>query len=415
MTKTTLTKNIALVMISSCLSYGVHSQINLKGAKEKLNEKTTTVTTKSENPSSVVGPPAYDPESPIYRAYSTTRDEISSTKSVLKDENWLKNVEGSNENATRYLAKAKENLAKLQADPIESKKGYVKDLAADWDAVDALRQSKYESFKADEAYDSKLDAYHRFAMNGWEIQDKSLEPSYQGYAAFRKDFESARVEKFKTSYVQKRVEQIDNYFKVVVYDIVPELDAKANKVIKELHGKNSSGDEDYLLNAKHYQKDFEEINEIIAYNKKYLLEDKSGIDAVSAKIDKEKSILDEYISSGKLDARRARFAQAMIDAVRLAPSKMSNPKYESMAKTGVDKGTVNRVTITNDVWIVKKNDWGLPLYKYLTVDLAVTKEGKCYLAYGQIRKTYEGGGVYGGEHFNYWGAQEEMNCGNINK
>jgi hypothetical protein len=170
-----------------------------------------------------------------------------------------------------------------------------------------------------------------------------------------------------------------------------------------------------LLNAKSFLKDFEEPIKSISYNKKYLLEDKTGIDAVQAKIDKEKAILDEYIKSGKYDAHVAKFKQQLIDKVRLGANKMSNPKYTSMATAGVDKGKVSRVVITSDIWIVQKNEFGFPLYKYLPVDIAVTVDGKCWLAYGQIRKQYEGGGVYGGEYFNYWGLQDEMNCLNINK
>jgi hypothetical protein len=72
--------------------------------------------------------------------------------------------------------------------------------------------------------------------------------------------------------------------------------------------------------------------------------------------------------------------------------------------------------ITSTTWYVAKNDYGLPLHKALAVDLAVTDEnGKCWKAYGEIRKQYEGGGVYGADYFDYWGLQDEMNCANVNK
>ena len=391
---------------------------NIKGVKDKVSDKVTT-DDKSGKTGDVSdkakGTPEYDPESPTYRAYSITRDEISSTRNVLKPENWDKNVEGKNDEAVRYIAKAKENLAKLQADIIESKKPYVKELEQDLSKVEAERKAKFDSYQADQEWDKKIESYYKFAIMGWDIQDKSLEPSYSGYYKMRKDFEVARPEKFKTEYVQKRVADVDNFFKVEVYKVVPELNSKVDKIIAEMHGKNSSGDEDYLLNAKSYLKDFEDPIKQITYNKKYLLEDKSGIDAAQAKIDKEKAILDEYINSGKYEAHVAKFRQALIDAVKLGPKKMTNAKYESMATAGVDKGKVVRVVITSDIWHVKKTDWGFPEYKYLDVDIAVNVDGKCWLAYGQIRKTYEGGGVYGDEFFNYWGLQEEMNCNNVNK
>ena len=90
-------------------------------------------------------------------------------------------------------------------------------------------------------------------------------------------------------------------------------------------------------------------------------------------------------------------------------------KYDGMSLAGFENVKATRVVITSDVWSVKKNEYGLPLYKYLPVHIAVTLDGKCWLAYGQIRKSYEGGGQYGGEFFNYWGLQEEMNCANTMK
>ena len=415
--KKILSLSIALI----CIVAFCNAQIkpNLKNLKEKAADKTNIGSDKSGKKEEVkdkaTGVPEYDPESPTYRAYSICRDEISSTRNLLKPENWDKNIEGRNDDAVRYLAKAKENLAKLQADVIESKKPYVKDLEKNLNEVDAERKAKFDSYTADQEWDKKIEAYYKFAIMGWEIQDKTLEPSYTGYFNMRKEFEAARPEKFKSDYVQKRDTDVDNFFKVEVYKVVPELDKEVDKIITNIHSKNSSGDEEYLLNAKSYLKDFEDPIKSITYNKKYLLEDKSGIDAVQAKIDKEKAMLDEYISSGKYDAHVAKFRQALIDAVKLSPKKMTNAKYEQMATAGVDKGKVTRVVITSDVWFVKKTDWGFPEYKYLPVDIAVSFEGKCYLAYGQIRKTYEGGGVYGGEFFNYWGMQEEMNCANVNK
>ncbi|WP_341900911.1 hypothetical protein [Fluviicola taffensis] len=399
-----------------------HAQFKgaLKNVKDKASEKVDQVpasstSSGSKSGGSLNGEPAYDPESPTYRAFSIVRDEISSTKHILKDDEWNKNVEGRNDEATRYLAKAKENLVKLQNDPIESKKPYVKDLAASWDEVEATRKEKFDAYTMNQDYSKKLDEFHRFAMNGWEISDKSLEASYTGYHNFKKEFETKRPEYVKDGYVQKRFMDIDNYFNVEVYKVIPALNAQVDGIISRAHAKNSSGDEDYLLNAKGYLKDFEEPIAEIAYNKQFLLENKTEINAVQAKLEKEKAFLDEYVNSGKCDAHRAKFHQAMVDAVRLAPKKMSNVKYEGMALAGVEKGKATRAVITSDVWLVKKNEWGLPLYKYLPVDIAVTVDGKCWLAYGQIRKTYEGGGQYGGEFFNYWGLQDEMNCANTMK
>jgi hypothetical protein len=415
----TCTTTIFFLLASFTVSLG-QIKPSLKGlkdkAKEKINAPSTTEPVKVEEVKGKAdGEPAYDPESETYRSFSCVRDELSSVKNLLKPDSWDRNVEGRNDEAVRNLAKIKGCLTKLQNDPKEAKKQYVNDFAKDYDLVEAQRKEKFESYTLDQAYDAKIESYHKFATLGWEIQDKTLEPSYTAYYAMCKDFESSRPEKFNTDYVQRRVAAVDNFFKVEVYKVVPELDATVSSISKNLHSKNSTGEEDYLLNAKSYLKSFEEPSAAIIYNKKYLLENQAEIIKVEEKIKVEKDMLDAYIASGKYDAHVKKYKQAMVDAVKLSPKKMSNAKYEAMALKGVDRGIAVRAVIVSDVWIVKKNDFGFPLYKYLAVDLAVKFEGKCWLAYGHIRKEYEGGGVYGAEYFNFWGLQDEMNCLNVNK
>lgn len=383
------------------------SKTTSEPAKSTSTPAKTTTSAASNN-----GVPAYDPDSPIYRSYSIVRDEVSSIKNVFK--NWGDHaVEISNDNATRYLDHANEALAKLQADPNEAKKEYVKNYVTELASLEAQRKEKFDSYELDQAYDKKLDNYFNFAINGWDMQDASLEPSYTGYYNFKKEFQTQRPEKYKDNYVQSRVAKIDNFFKVEVYKDVPYWNDEVDKISSEMHAINGRGEESYLLNAKNYLKDFERPTKAVIYNSKYLLEDKTGINAVQAKIDKEVALLNEYINSGKYEAHVAKYKQEMIDAVTLGPDRMNNESYKRMAIAGVTKGKVAKVVITSSDWDVSKNDWGFPLFKFLRVELAITDyDGKCYLAYGQIRKTYEGGGVYGAEFFDYWGVQEEMNCKN---
>jgi len=422
MKKTLIT--LAVFLATTALSNAQIKAPNLKSVKEKATEKVDQIPSGKGTSSSdsgtketpkLNGEPAYDPDSPTYNAFSIARDGISSARNVMKDENWNKNIEGRNDDAVGYLKKAQDNIVKLQNDPGEAKKQYLKDLQTSWDEVEALRKQKFDTYSMDKSYSEKLDQYHRFATSGWEISDKTLEPSYTGYNNFRKEFEAQRVEYFKDNYVQSRVAAIDNFFKVEVYKVVPLLDQDVESIIKRIHEINGRGEQSYLLNADNYVEDFKKPLEEIAYNRAYLLEDKTSIDAVKAKIDKELAMLNEYISSGKFEAHVAKYRQEIIDAVRVGAKKMSNPKYEAMAIAGVDKGKGTRAVITSDVWLVKKNEYGYPLYKYLPIDITVTHEGKCWLAYGQIKKEYEGGGVYGGEFFDFWGLQDEMNCANTLK
>jgi hypothetical protein len=212
-----------------------------------------------------------------------------------------------------------------------------------------------------------MDSYYNFAILGREIRDTTLEPSYKGYYAFKKEFETTCPDAFKGNYVQGQIGKTDNFFQVEVYKVVPELNAEADKIIKEMYEKNSRGEASYILNAKSFQKDFEKPLKTIEYNKKYLIEKTEEIDAVKAKLDKEKAMLDEYVSSGKYDANVAKYKQEIIDAVRLGKAGMANPTYDAMAKAGVKKGKVTRVVITSTTWYVAKNDYGLPLHKALAV------------------------------------------------
>ena len=424
--------NTLFMLLFSAISVSQAQLPTIKSVKGKVIEKTTqtpttrpTTTTPTQTPTTIEngsvktinsdGAPEYNPESEIYIAYSIVRDEISSTKNLLQPDSWNRNIEGKNEEAIKYLAKAKGNLSKLKNDPIEARKPYVNTLNTDFENLEAERKSKYESYQVDQQFEKKVDTYYNFAILGWEIQEKDLEPSYKGYYSFKKEFESTRPEKFKETYIQNRMNAIDNFFQIEVYKIVPLLDSQVDNIISAIHSKNSSGDEDYLLNAKGYLTDFENLQPEIVYNRNYLLEDKSGINAVQSKMDKEKVLLEQYIASGKYAAHVEKFRQAMIDAVKLSPKKMSNSNYEAMAIKGVDKGLVLQIAITTDVWLIKKNEFGFPLYKYLSVDLGVKFENTCWLAYGQIRKEYTGGGNYGDEYFNYWGLQEEMNCNALKK
>jgi len=376
---------------------------------------TSSSTTTSTSDKKTDGRPEYDPNDPTYLAYSRVRDNINYTKSALKPETWGRNIERNNEDAVKYLDKASTNLEILR-EAGEADKGYFAPFEQDIKDLEVERAAKFEDYTLNQQYDAKLESYYKFVAYGWEMQDSTLEPSYKGYYAFRDEFETNRPEYFQASYVQKRVETINTYFEVDVYEVIPHIAEDVDDIIAEMYELNSRDEPYYYLNAPHSLKDFDKPIKRIKYNKEYLIENTEELDAIQAKIDKEVAILNEYINSGKHEAHVAEYHQEIIDAVRLRKPMMSNSSYTSMVKNGVDNGTVNRVVIASSDWWVEKNDFGYPLYKYLPVDIAVTDEnGKCWLAYGQIRKSYEGGGSYGNAYFNYWGKQEEMNCKNINE
>jgi len=104
--------------------------------------------------------------------------------------------------------------------------------------------------------------------------------------------------------------------------------------------------------------------------------------------------------------------------VKISPAAMYNTAYEAKAKAKVEKleqCVVKKVVITGKDWYVAKNDFGIPLDKSIPVEVAFTKDGKCYLLYGYMVRDYEGGGIYEADpYFSYsYGSWDEMFCENI--
>lgn len=404
------------------LTVNVFCQLpNLNKAKEKIQpsqskEAEPTKTNTKDLNEKLDGSPAYNPEDPTYRAYSKVKDHISSANSHLIESTWLKNVEGRNNDVLNCLEVAQANMKILKEEQKQENKPYYKEFEKNLTDIENTRKDKFNNYSEDQKYDKKLESYYNFATSSWAIQDTTLEPSYKGYYALKNEFQKNRPLKYQDNYVQSRIQKIDNYFQIEVYKIIPTFNTEVDKIIAEMYEKNARNEAKYLLNAKNYLQIMEKPFEEITYHRNFLFEKKEEIDVVLAKLNKERNMLTEYLQSGKCDAHREKYRQELIEAVRLGRAAMTNASYEKMAKEGSQGLTVKRVSITNANWVVKKNEFGYPLYKYLPVDLAVTDEsGKCFLAYGQIRKNYEGGGNYGSEFFSYWGKQEEMNCANINK
>ena len=393
------------------------AQINIKKPKVNIPTKNSNEGQKESSGTikdKIDGKPEYNPDDPVYKAYSRTRDNLKSAEGILNGSTWNLNRETENVQVIKDLKKVEEGLSELKSLG-EDKKSYYKEFEESYNSIEARRDSDMKEHEVAVGYDKNLESYYRWVTMGHEMNDEKLDPSYTGYFSFKEDYKTNQPEKYNGDYSQKRIAAIDNFFNVEVYQQLDDLDKDVDRIIKNTHQTNSRGEDDYLLNAKSHLKNMEDISKTITYKKEYLLKDKTKINEIEAKLNAEKDLLSAYVESGKCDAYRAKYEQELIDAVRLGAKMMSNAKYEEMASKGVDDGTPVRVVITSSVWQVKKNDFGYPQYKYLDVDIALKKDDKCFLSYGQIRRTYEGAGNYGGEFFNYWGTQSEMNCGNINK
>lgn len=157
----------------------------------------------------------------------------------------------------------------------------------------------------------------------------------------------------------------------------------------------------------------------------------SALKEAKTSAQKTKEDAELYISSGQFQKYQDQMHAAEIAKVFLPKAVTKNATLEAGAMTYL-KGTeytdyltrnsespvastVRAVTTTKEA-IVKKNEWGLPLYEYHEVWVAYKgKDGKCYMAAVYASYTYKGGGVYA--TVPTWGADlpEEMACDNMMK
>lgn len=425
---------ILSIFLITTISYGQLGNLNkIKNkAKNKVKNKTETQKTKSipkkgtiieksnnSSSSSTLNQssndtPKYSSDDPIYNAYSKVKENVKYTNSTFESIEWKSNITGSNERAIKYLEIVKEKMTFLKENG-EDSKNYYNEFEKEYTKLETFRATEVENYEIDKIYEKKMEQYYYWAKLGRVIKDTSIIGSYEGYNTFKTDFATNRPEKFATSYMKKYSGAVDNYLAVEVYEEIPYYNEKVDRIIKKAHKITDRNVEAYKLSAKTFVRNFEDALIEISYLDEFLLEDKVEINKVKAKIDKDKSMLDNYISSGEYDTYVAKFRQELIDAVRLRPNALNNDIYRTMAIKGVTKGTGKKANIASSRWLISRTDFGYPKYKYLPVDLAVSFEGKCYLAYGQLVQDYQGGGVYGKVYFDYGSFQEEMNCNNANK
>lgn len=99
----------------------------------------------------------------------------------------------------------------------------------------------------------------------------------------------------------------------------------------------------------------------------------------------------------QLEANNASYLKNL----KLIPAQQSNPSIEKMVKTEFEKLegnglVVTKVNITTAQWNIEKNDLDLPLYRKMSVSIAVKKsDGTCGLASAMVKEDYQGGGSYG--------------------
>jgi hypothetical protein len=131
-----------------------------------------------------------------------------------------------------------------------------------------------------------------------------------------------------------------------------------------------------------------------------------------------KADIEQYRDSGQLEKMEAELIQEEIDARRLDKAVSTDANLISHVKSNFSKfenGTLQRVVLTSN-WTVVKNEFDIPKRKYMEVQAAFKgTDGKCYKAYFNLFREYEGGGNYGQVYMDDDQPKQEMNCANVNK
>lgn len=395
----------------------------VKKPKIGLNKKTTTssntpasVSPSVENNRNSDGSPKHDSESPIYKAYSKTKEGLMFIRGAVEGFEAKQNPEKAREDANKYLARTKEHLDFLNTESSEQNRAYLVTFNTEYKRLEDKHASKSKESDQIKYHEDRLKEYQAWIVSNIKLKSEDLEPTVRGYKKTRDAFKNEYPEAFENGNVQLTIRDVETFFETKIYQRVQWIDDNINRTIKEMY--EVRGDQEmYILNADNYLDDLKEPLEKLAYYKKDLLEDLTSANELEAKINKETSMLEEYINSGKYAANLAKYKKEIIDR-RLLRKGMSDSKIEAFAKSKLPSkyGKVIRVTVASTGWSINKNAFDIPTSKGLTVDYAVEKEdGKCYYMRATIGRTYEGGDTYGPMWFSQPYVDGEMNCNHVNK
>lgn len=165
-----------------------------------------------------------------------------------------------------------------------------------------------------------------------------------------------------------------------------------------------------IKNINYQLEDFEEL-----YSRAV---DAAWVDGIKKELEVRKGELQTYIDSGAFDTYMKEEYQKKVDARRMDKPGKNDASLIAIIKKNHNEGeygAIKRAIITGNDWSVEKNSWGLPIEKFIRVQVVTTKDGVCDIRNGRLFKEYEGGGTYGSIKLSHYGFAGEINCANVNK
>ena len=410
------TKFITLAILAAFISQPLVAQIpNVKVPKIGGSGSSSDKKDKDE--------PEYDANSPIYKSFSACKENLKSAEKELETPSWVDNKaykEDANTKILGFLGTAQKEMNTLK-DLGESDKKYFKTLQSNYNSIEDKRAKGWKEYMKKHYYQATLEKYNTEITS---CKTSTREPkypyfSYSTYQTFLTNMKANQPEVMKNDYNLKMLNNIDTYFSKDIPARVTNLNGRLEFLESEMHKKNTKGDLDYKLNAYNLANKFEDLHKDVVFFRDSLVADKTEITKIEEGVVKNRKFLAEYIESGAYDKAKSEFNQGKVDDARVGKKGMSNSKYEALAAEQIKSsvGKVLKTVITSKDWYVSINFLGIPVRRYVVVEVVVKEnDGRCYIYFVEIIQEYQGGGVYSSnEKAKLFDSKKQINCDNINK
>ncbi|HLP11748.1 MAG TPA: hypothetical protein VK177_07405 [Flavobacteriales bacterium] len=382
-------------------------------AKEKINDKTDSQNSESGGSNKSQGKSSAAVEkSPAKQTIQTFRSDLSFARSAVKKDPL--SAEDEMEGLKKLLDKIKKEDPDFE-EYDKDEKAYL-DLKQEYDlAIGKLERGN-----------KLFDMYNWSTMIGkepWRYTEldyaqKLARPNFEKIKSY---YEGETL----TDREKKQFDAIEDFYVTTC----PKIKQIAMKEIKEkLDGisfwrAENRSKPDYMERFELNLDPKRTLNTIASTQKtcettQLLIQGDAELEAAKKDLDKLKTEIEQYVSSGQFEKDCETKKAMIIEARRLLKPLTIDASMDAIIKRDLSPqtGTIQRISIITRDWVVVKNEFDLPLRKVKDVEIAVKKEGRCFIERGQLVSVYEGAGKYG--KVTYQSAfyeLQEMNCANVNK
>lgn len=401
---------ITFTMLSLVLGTTLLAQINVSKLKNKVE---TAVSGDEKSDGGQVKKGGIDPAtSPAAQTIRNYRNEISFASDAVK---------GQHYDAGDRLKKSKALLDKIKAeDPNWAE--YDQDEALYLDLLKIYEKNNEGKIMQERVEKFNL-AMHNIEREPWNGFGDVTVTAKKNYLELRAYYDNNPT--VSRTYADNVFSKADNFYNVVLPQVRTESLKQQNEVLEKTTSylSENRAKADYLENkvtGSFYVKDhIAQLQKGIQACDQGLAIYPNDAEYLSIKKTMETRIIDleGYISSGQLAKDEEKRKIMDVDAIVLGTPAMKNTQLEEIVKRDLNTasyGTAKRVVILSSDWIIRRNEFGIILGKFLNVQVATDLNGTCYRVSGEIFCAYEGAGTYGKPNY-YSESNTIMNCLNINK